>query len=208
MIHREEFLSRLVMLLCFAVGTLLLLIGWQSRFMPLSPSIELAESSELALDPLLPQAQSSQLALPLRTLSVQAFLKAFPDYGSRLIIDLSDRQVHLYFEGEKQVSYPIAIGQPGWETPTGTFSVTDMQKNPFWQHPITGEWIPPGSDNPLGTRWIGFWSNGFNQIGFHGTNQADLIGQAVSHGCIRMHNQDIQALYRQIEPGVPVTVQP
>ncbi|WP_448572469.1 L,D-transpeptidase, partial [Trichothermofontia sp.] len=67
--------------------------------------------------------------------------------------------------------------------------------------------IPPGPDNPLGPRWIGFWTDGKNFIGFHGTPNESLIGQAVSHGCVRMRNQDIQALYAQVEMGTPVVVE-
>jgi lipoprotein-anchoring transpeptidase ErfK/SrfK len=83
-----------------------------------------------------------------------------------------------------------------------------MQKNPVWQHPITEELITTGPENPLGVRWISFWSDGQNQIGFHGTNQEELIGQAVSHGCLRMRNPDITALFAQVHLGTPITVQP
>lgn len=130
-----------------------------------------------------------------------------PVTHSRLVVDLSDRQVYLYQRDRLQTQYPIAVGQAGWETPTGKFIVTDMQENPAWRHPITGEVIP-GPNSPLGSRWIGFWSNGKNQIGFHGTDQEELIGQAVSHGCLRLRNQDVIALYRKVQPGTPVIVKP
>jgi lipoprotein-anchoring transpeptidase ErfK/SrfK len=127
---------------------------------------------------------------------------------TRLEVDLSDRQVSFYQNGEVVAQYPVAIGQTGWETPTGTFQVTEMHVDPEWQHPITGEIVPAGTANPLGSRWIGFWSDGINQIGFHGTNEADSIGQAISHGCVRMWNPDIEALYDQIEVGMTVAVVP
>ena len=104
-------------------------------------------------------------------------------------------------------SYAIAVAKPGWETPTGTFQVLDMEKNPTWVHPITGITVPPGSDNPLGVAWIGFLSNEEGEIGFHGTNQEELIGEAVSHGCLRMRNQDVKALYAHIGKGTPVIVE-
>jgi L,D-transpeptidase ErfK/SrfK len=116
--------------------------------------------------------------------------------------------VSLYQKGSSVGQYSVAIGQAGWETPTGTFRVVEMHTDPEWEHPITGEVVPAGADNPLGTRWIGFWSDGTNQIGFHGTNQAHSIGQAVSHGCIRMLNTDIEALYQQVKMGTPVVVYP
>jgi len=126
----------------------------------------------------------------------------------RIVVDLSDRQVFLYRGDQLLTTYPVAVGQKGWETPTGSFKVIHRRMNPEWKHPITGEVIQSGADNPLGTRWIGFWSDGRSEVGFHGTNQVELIGQAVSHGCLRMHNQDVEALYQQVSEGTPVIVRP
>lgn len=125
-----------------------------------------------------------------------------------IVVDLSDRLVSVYQGAVPQSSYAIAVGKAGWETPAGTFRVTDKQIDPHWQHPITKRDIGPGPDNPLGSRWIGFWTDGIHVIGFHGTNQTELIGQAVSHGCIRMTNPDIEALFDQVQVGTPVIVQP
>jgi L,D-transpeptidase ErfK/SrfK len=125
-----------------------------------------------------------------------------------VIVNLTDRQVHLYHGEDPIASYDIAIGRSGWETPVGEFQVTNMQVDPIWQNPFTGEIIHPGAENPLGSRWIGFWTDGEQQIGLHGTNQEDLIGQAVSHGCIRMREADVQALYEQVTPGMLVVVRP
>lgn len=122
-------------------------------------------------------------------------------------VKLAVRQVELYKDGELIEQYPVAIGQDDWQTPAGTFEVLQMQQQPAWQHPITQEVIEPGPDNPLGTHWIGFWTDGTSQIGFHGTNQEELIGQAVSHGCIRMRNQDIQKLYGYLALGTRVVVE-
>jgi lipoprotein-anchoring transpeptidase ErfK/SrfK len=125
-----------------------------------------------------------------------------------LFVNLSDRQVHFYHGDVPIATYDIAIGRSGWETPVGEFRVVSMQVDPVWQNPFTGEIFHPGADNPLGSRWIGFWTNGEQQIGLHGTNQEDLIGQAVSHGCIRMREADVQALYEQVTLGTVVVVRP
>ncbi len=125
-----------------------------------------------------------------------------------LVIRLSDRRVYLYRGNELATSYPVAIGKAGWETPVGSYKVIEMQRDPIWEHPWTGKLVPPGAKNPLGARWIGFWTDGKNFIGFHGTPQEKLVGQAVSHGCVRMRNQDILALYAQVDVGTPVTVKP
>lgn len=125
-----------------------------------------------------------------------------------LLIKLSKRRVYLYRDGKLQSSYPIAIGKAGWETPTGVFEIIDIQRNPFWRNPFTGKIIPAGSKNPLGAAWIAFWTDGTNQIGFHGTPNERLIGQAVSHGCVRMRNRDILKLYEQVTIGMSVKVIP
>ena len=83
-----------------------------------------------------------------------------------------------------------------------------MRKDPVWQNPITREVVTDPAENPLGSRWIGFWTDGTHQIGFHGTNQTELIGQAVSHGCVRLRDSDVQALFEQVAVGTPVIVQP
>ena len=125
-----------------------------------------------------------------------------------LVIKLKDRQVYVYQNNQLLNTYPIAIGKKGWETPTGNFQVMQMVENPFWQHPLNGKIIPPGKENPLGDRWIAFWTDGKNYIGFHGTPNEKLVGQAVSHGCIRMRNQDVRDLFTQVSIGTPISVQP
>lgn len=125
----------------------------------------------------------------------------------RLEVNITDRQVTFY-EGDSRIkTYPIAVGRAGWETPTGNFEVAQMFQNPTWIHPFTDQVIPPGDpQNPLGPYWIGFWTDGKNWIGFHGTPNPETVGTATSHGCIRMYNQDIEELFYKISPGTLVTV--
>jgi lipoprotein-anchoring transpeptidase ErfK/SrfK len=125
---------------------------------------------------------------------------------TQAIVDLSDRRVYVYRYDEVIASYPIAVGKKGWETPTGEFQIIHKQHDPIWKHPITGQVFEAGTDSPLGDRWIGFWSDGRNEIGFHGTPNTDLIGAAVSHGCLRMRNSDVRILYEQLSLGTPVLV--
>jgi lipoprotein-anchoring transpeptidase ErfK/SrfK len=126
----------------------------------------------------------------------------------RVVIKLNQRRVYLYQNQQLQSSYPIAVGREGWETPVGKYQVIEMISQPTWEHPFTGEIIPPGPDNPLGERWIGFWTDGKNYIGFHGTPNTETVGQAASHGCIRMFNQDVLALFQRVKIGTPVIVEP
>ena len=125
----------------------------------------------------------------------------------RLVLRLRERRVYVYRKNKLQASFPVAVGKGGWETPTGNFKITHMIKDPVWEHPWTGELIPAGPDNPLGSRWIGFWTDGKNVIGFHGTPNPESIGRAASHGCVRMFDKDAQALFEKVEVGTPVIVE-
>jgi L,D-transpeptidase ErfK/SrfK len=125
----------------------------------------------------------------------------------RLELNLSQRKVTLFRAGEVFKSYPVAVGRPGWETPTGTFKIETMYKNPVWINPFTGEAIGGGDgDNPLGRRWLGFHKNGKNWAGFHGTNSLSSIGTAASHGCVRMFEKDVEELFTLVSVGTPVVV--
>ena len=137
-----------------------------------------------------------------------------------LLLRLSERRVYLVtYDDEPSAateveSFPVAVGRPEWRTPTGVFRVTDKLVDPDW---VQFDWndpshvirtIPPGPDNPLGRRWIGFASGYGWQIGFHGTPHPELLGQAVSHGCVRMRNEDVVKVYDRVSVGTVVIVQP
>ncbi len=125
---------------------------------------------------------------------------------TRLLLNLKKRRVFVY-QGQKIIaSYPGAIGRRGWETPTGQFRVIQMVREPVWEHPLTGQLVPSGKNNPLGARWLGFWTDGENFIGFHGTPPENLIGRAVCHGCVRMRDRDIKALFEKVQIGTSVIV--
>ncbi|MBD1822510.1 L,D-transpeptidase [Cyanobacteria bacterium FACHB-DQ100] len=126
----------------------------------------------------------------------------------RVVIRTKARRAFVY-EGKAVVaSYAIAVGKSGWETPPGEYNVFSKEVNPVFKNFRTGKIIKPGRDNPLGVRWIGFWTDGKTQLGFHGTNEPELIGQAVSHGCIRMRNKDVVALFEKVSIGTPIIVEP
>ncbi len=126
----------------------------------------------------------------------------------RLLLRVSQRKVYAYRGDQLLVSYPVAVGRRGWETPKGNFTVLAKIKDPTWKHPWNGSLVGPGPGNPLGDRWIGFWTDGRNTIGFHGTTNENLIGQAVSHGCVRMRNRDVRSLFELVQVGTPVAVTP
>lgn len=124
-----------------------------------------------------------------------------------LEVSLNQRRVTLYKGNLQLKTYAIAIGREGWETPTGTFTVRQKIQHPIWINPLTNQAIPAGDpENPIGNYWIGFWNDGRNWIGFHGTPDNDSVGKAASHGCLRMYNQDIEELYPLIRYGTTVRV--
>ena len=112
-------------------------------------------------------------------------------------------------------SFPVAVGRQGYETPIGHFVVTEKIVDPDftlyddWDEPSrVVRRFDPGPNNPLGVRWIGFASIDGLGIGFHGTPHPELLGQAVSHGCVRMRNSDVMRLYEQVAIGTTVIVEP
>jgi len=126
---------------------------------------------------------------------------------TRLEVNLTKRQV-VAFEGDQKVkTYSIGVGKKGWETPLGTYRVMDLQENPAWKNPFTGDVIAAGDrDNPLGKHWIGFWTNGKQWSGFHGTPNRESVGQASSHGCIRMNPEEIKELFPKISLNTVVKI--
>jgi lipoprotein-anchoring transpeptidase ErfK/SrfK len=141
-----------------------------------------------------------------------------------LVLDRGGRQLLVLEAGRELRRFPVAVGRPGWETPVGQFRVIELVANPIWEHPATGVHVPPGPDNPLGSRWIGFHRDcrgrrGFNGVemltvegcvsaGFHGTPQRETVGRAVSHGCVRLFDEHVRELFELVQMGTPVTVLP
>jgi len=124
-----------------------------------------------------------------------------------LVVNLSKRQLTAFRGEQKLKTYPIAVGRAGWETPVGVHRVQQLIERPAWKNPFTGDVIKGGDpDNPLGERWIGFWTNGKDWSGFHGTPNRASVGQAVSHGCIRMYNEDIIELFSMVSQQTVVRV--
>jgi lipoprotein-anchoring transpeptidase ErfK/SrfK len=232
---RNESVTRIVMLLCFGTAILSLFVHWRmtttetsskdairrealrSSSASASSSQTLHTSSGTASQNItggayVPKKQQNQTAynspkpLFLPSLGQKKPLNNSVFGNTEVVVDLSDRRVYVYRGGVTIASYPTGIGKKGWETPTGSFEIMHMQHYPVWRHPITGKIFEAGPDSPLGDRWIGFWSDGRNKIGFHGTPDDDLVGKAISHGCLRMRNPDVRMLYKQVGLGTTVVV--
>ncbi|HEY9735953.1 MAG TPA: L,D-transpeptidase [Trichocoleus sp.] len=186
-------IKRCFMMLCYIAAGLLASGAWQGYLTIADPH----------RDDLFEPSGARSL-----TFTLEHIPRALTARNRQIVISLSARQLDLYEGDTVLLSYPVAIGQDEWQTPTGNFIVQTLRENPVWLHPITDEPVGPGPDNPLGSRWIGFWNDGRNHVGLHGTNQEELIGEAVSHGCVRMKDADIQQLYSYVSLGTPVQVVP
>ena len=123
-----------------------------------------------------------------------------------LTLKLKEKKVYVYKDGKAIANYPVAIGKKGWETPTGEWYVMEKITNPGWTSFKNGSFVSPGKKNPLGERWIGFWTDGKDTIGFHGTPDVKSVGKAVSHGCVRMFDKDVKALFPLVKIGTTVKV--
>jgi lipoprotein-anchoring transpeptidase ErfK/SrfK len=126
---------------------------------------------------------------------------------THLKVSLKRREVVAYQGTKKLKTYPLGVGRAGWETPSGSYLVKQIIRNPDWKNPFTGDVIKATDpDNPLNGYWIGFWTNGKDWSGFHGTAQRDSIGKASSHGCLRMYKEDIKAIFAQVTPATIVEI--
>jgi hypothetical protein len=132
------------------------------------------------------------------------------ELGKTIVLRLSENRLYLY-DGLKLVKkYPVATGSPQFPTPQGRFSVINKRINPTWVNPAKDTWgkklpdrIPPGPDNPLGTRSLDLNAPG---IRIHGTPSSGSVGTYASHGCVRMYISDSEALFPLVEMGTPVLI--
>jgi L,D-transpeptidase ErfK/SrfK len=155
-------------------------------------------------------------------LPTMSIIPAVPREG--IVLNLPSMRL-MYFrqetaEGEPAdtlsiTTHPIGIGRQGWATPTGRAEVTQKARDPVWyppasvraEHAELGDPLPSiveaGPDNPLGHFAIGLSMPGYL---IHGTNKPAGVGMRVSHGCIRLYPEDIEALFDEVPSGLPVNI--
>lgn len=121
--------------------------------------------------------------------------------GFSITVDLSDRMLYVTRGGETVREYRVAVGQARHPTPTGSFRVSRLIWNPRWVPP-DAEWArekrprePGDPRNPMGRVKIFFRAPDYY---IHGTRETDSLGQAESHGCVRMRNADVIELARMV----------
>lgn len=149
------------------------------------------------------------------TLPTQHLLPQAPRTG--LVLNLPEMRLFYYPVNEPGVvySYPVGVGRMDWRTPLGTTRVVDKKANPTWyppdsiirEHAENGDplpkAVPPGPDNPLGLFALKL---GIPAYLIHGTNKAYGIGMRVTHGCVRLYPEDIEALFPMVPVGTAVTL--
>ncbi|MCU0310578.1 MAG: L,D-transpeptidase [Acidimicrobiales bacterium] len=120
----------------------------------------------------------------------------------RIKADLGNFQLTVLKDGEVMKEIPIAVAADNTPTPGGLYYITELVQTPD----------PGGVYGPYAYGLSGFsevhqtFNGGPGQLGIHGTNQPQFIGQQVSNGCIRMSNADITELSKILPLGVPVEV--
>lgn len=102
-----------------------------------------------------------------------------------------DRKLYFLAGQRAAKTYPIAVGKPETPTPTGTYHIVNKIVNP---------------GGILGTRWMGL-DIPDGPYGIHGTFNPDSIGKAISNGCIRMYNADVEELFGQVQVGITVVIE-
>ena len=166
------------------------------------------------LDPWIPGAGKTVL-IPGRRI-----LPSGPHEG--VVVNIAEHRLYYYLKPKRHqpqqvISYPVSIGKMDWRTPLGDTRVIAKQKDPWWfptesvraEHAKDGdtlpERVPPGPDNPLGNRALRL-AAGQGTYLIHGTNNPIAVGLAVTHGCIRMYPEDIEALFPLVPVGTKVRI--
>ena len=124
-----------------------------------------AETWELLGDQVFPVNSAEKLQRPLGKLSI--------------VIDVNERTLNLYNDGDIYKIYPVSVGKVTSKTPVGEWAIIGKSK----------DW-----GGGFGTRWLAL-NVPWGIYGIHGTNKPWSIGRAVSHGCIRMYNRHVEELF-------------
>ena len=127
-----------------------------------------------------------------------------------IVIDSKERRLYLVMEDGKAMKYGVGVGRPGFDW-GGVKSVSAKAEWPGWtpppqmlrRRPDLPRHMPGGPENPLGARALYLGSSLYR---IHGSNEPETIGEAVSSGCFRMHNEDVIDLYERVRVGARVVV--
>jgi len=146
-----------------------------------------------------------RVQLPLRPNGVTGFVRAedvtLESVETRIVVDLSDRQVTVYSGGREVLRTRATIGSPQTPTPTGRYYVNQRLRTIDASGPFGPGGIGISAFSPILTSW----AQG-GPVAIHGTNEPWLIGQASSNGCIRVENSVLRRMWSRAREGTPVII--
>ena len=125
-----------------------------------------------------------------------------------IVINVPEMRLYDFRKTPLEV-YAAAIGDEADRSLKGDYKVGAKRKDPAWtvpasiraEKPELPAVVPPGPDNPLGSRWM---SIGNTSYGIHGTNKRWSIGRMATHGCVRLYDDQIKKLYDETPTGTPL----
>jgi lipoprotein-anchoring transpeptidase ErfK/SrfK len=118
----------------------------------------------------------------------------------RFEVSVADRELYVYENDRRVATHPVAVGREDYETVTGEFRIHQVDFNPRWVPPDS-EWAegrepkePGDPDNPMGHARLIFHQT----YSIHGTDETGSLGEAASHGSIRVSNDVVEQLARMV----------
>jgi lipoprotein-anchoring transpeptidase ErfK/SrfK len=146
-----------------------------------------------------------QVDLPIRPNGVRGWVPAAGLHPYvvrwRLRIELGRRRLIAYEDGRERVRLTVAVGSPRTPTPTGSYYVLERLTLTDPDGPYGPGALGLSSFSPVLTGW----TRG-GPIAIHGTDEAPTVGQAVSNGCVRVRNEQMRKLLREVPAGTPVDI--
>lgn len=143
-----------------------------------------------------------RIHVPARANALKGWIRAatvkLHTVRARIVIDRSARTLKLYDQARLRFRTKVAVGRPGTETPTGNFYVRAGFRA---TEPMLGAYALETSAYSNLSEWPG---GGI--IGIHGTPQPELLGKAVSHGCVRVSNAAALTLKRLVPMGAAISI--
>jgi L,D-transpeptidase ErfK/SrfK len=164
------------------------------------------------VDPWLPGA-GTPIVIPGRRI-----LPPGPRKG--IVVNIAEHRLYYYPKRKRHghkvvVTYPVSIGKMDWKTPLGVTYISQKIRNPVWYPPASirkehlahgdplPKFVPAGPDNPLGAYAMRLAVKPGDYL-IHGTNNPLAVGMPVTHGCIRMYPEDVEALFPHVPVGTAV----
>jgi L,D-transpeptidase ErfK/SrfK len=142
-------------------------------------------------------------------LPTQTILPSAPPRG--LVINVPEMRLYDFSVEAAPAVLAVAVGDAADPTPQGEFRIGEKRLDPTWrvpesirrERPELPARVPPGPHNPLGDRWM---TLGTSSYGIHGTSNRWSVGHGATHGCVRLYNRDMHALFERVPEGTPVRI--